>query len=1266
MKFLFLTITATLVFLTGNISGQELVRHIKWQNNLTDEINGEKNEFISFSGCHYQSVTNIPYYNEKISIPNGYAIEKLSVTPISYNDANAEQAKVLKKNNYNRTDFNVTWTITYDRKKPYIDLSVFPVRKINSSDGYECLNSFSINYTLIPKQEKAVKQYASNSVLSTGKWKKMKISQSGLYKITYSQIISMGFSNPSLVKIYGNGGRQLPVMNYDASADDLVENAVYFEKGSDGIFNDGDYLYFYAHGTVRWKYNNNVSSVLYGTYNHSIHPYSDFSYYFITESNTQTITVTNESQSTLPVTHQVNKYDYLSYYESDKTNLIKSGKLFVGENFNVLLSYDFNFYVPDITGTDPVSLIANVLTRSSEQNTWTFKVNSSVVGTLQGGTVQFATTATYANSNYLVTSFNTSSTSLMVNVSYNKPNSTSEGWLNYLCINARSWLKFRGGQLIFRDMTSVGAGNVTEFTIDNANTSVKVWDITDSIRPRQIDVVYDNLKVKFTVATDSLREFVAFDRSSFLSPLSFTEVTNQDLHALNNIDFVIVTHPSLRNYAEEIADLHRNFDNLTVEVIEPEKIYNEFSSGIPDPASIRNLMRMLYDKAGSDTAALPRYLLLFGDGSFDNKSSVSGNSNLILTYQSENSLTPTASFVTDDFFGMLDSNEGASKGSLDIGIGRFTVKNQTEAAGVVRKIQNYITKNSYNDWKNVVTFIADDEDGNMHVSQADAMATKIDTLHPVYNIDKIYLDSYKQVLTPNGSRYPDVNIAINNRVNKGSLIVNYTGHGNEVNLAHEHVVGISDINTWVNFNHLALFITATCEFSRWDDYTRTTAGESIFLNSSGGSVALFSTTRLVYAQQNYLLNQQIFNYLFAKNSNNERMTFGDVIRHAKNNTGSETETNKRNFSLLGDPALKLGYPMINVVSDSINGYSAAGFVDTLNALQFVTIKGHIESNGVIQTNFNGIVYPTVFDKKRQFYTLANDGGNAYPYKLQNNIIYKGKTTVSNGHFVFSFYIPRDISYVIDLGKISYYSDNNVNIDAHGYDKVLIGGISPDNICDETGPGIKIFLNDENFVNGSITNQSPKLIAIVWDSLGINTVGNGIGHDITCIIDNNTSHAILLNDYFEADLDSYNSGRIEYMLSNLEPGLHTLTVKCWDVCNNSAEATIEFIVAESSELVIDHVLNYPNPFTTQTAFYFNHNQPNTPLDVILQIFTITGKIVKTIEAQILTSSFLSNPIYWDGKDDYGDNIGKGVYIYKMKIRSPNGNKVEKIEKLVILK
>ena len=542
---------------------------------------------------------------------------------------------------------------------------------------------------------------------------------------------------------------------------------------------------------------------------------------------------------------------------------------------------------------------------------------------------------------------------------------------------------------------------------------------------------------------------------------------------------------------------------------------------------------MLYDRASSENE-IPRYLLLFGDGSYDNKSNDINNTNFILTYQSENSINPAYSFVTDDFFGLLDDNEGGATGLLDVGIGRFPVKSVEEAQSMIDKVLNYTNVNTMGDWRNSLCFIADDEDNNIHMKNANALTTLIDTTYPEYIIEKIFLDAYPQISTPNGERYPEVNTAINNKINKGTLIINYIGHGNELKLAHENILGINDIASWENMDKLPLFITATCEFSRFDDIGRnssgeitqpTSAGEHILLNQNGGGIALLSTTRLVYSDLNFILNQNFYKYVFQRDKN---YRLGDVLRLTKIISGASH--NKRNFTLLGDPALQLAYPKNIIITDSINGKNISVNIDTLKALSQVKISGYIEaSNGIRLNDFNGTISPVVFDKVTTLSTLSNDGTPKMNFDVQNNILYKGKASVTNGNFSFTFIIPKDISYNLGFGKISYYAHNN-NYDAHGYCKnILIGGSADSLITDNRGPSINLYMNNKNFVFGGITDENPILLAFVKDGYGINTVGSGIGHDITAILDNNPSNLIVLNDYYESDINSYRSGKIEYQL-----------------------------------------------------------------------------------------------------------------------------------------
>jgi hypothetical protein len=708
-------------------------------------------------------------------------------------------------------------------------------------------------------------------------------------------------------------------------------------------------------------------------------------------------------------------------------------------------------------------------------------------------------------------------------------------------------------------------------------------------------------------------------------------------------------------------------------------------------------VKMFYDRS-TGPEELPRYLLLFGDGSYDNKNRFgSANTNFIPTYQSLNSTLYTDTYVSDDYYGLLDDNEGlflplgVSSEYVDVGIGRLPVKTKSEARAGIDKIMRYTrtgfspnldnqsacdnTQNAspFGDWRNNITFIGDDEDGGLHqgsapsLSGADQLAVLVDTTYDDYNVDKIYLDAYPQESTPGGERYPDVTRAIDKRVEKGCLIMNYTGHGGEVGLAHERVVEVAQINKWTNANNLPLFFTATCEFSRYDDPERTSAGEYVFLNPNGGGIALMTTVRLVFASPNFTVNKNFFLAAFEP-LNGEMPRLGDLIEYMKDQPGGNS-VNSRNFTLLGDPALRLAYPMHDVITDSVNSNPVtASSNDTLRALSLVTVSGHLsDKGGNLLSNYNGVLYPTVFDKAQNITTLSNDGPPSPPFtfSLQKNILYKGKVSVKDGKFTFTFIVPKDIAYAYGIGRISYYAENGTE-DANGfYEKIIIGGSNDSAVADNTGPEVSLYMNDAKFAFGGLTDENPDVYAILKDNNGVNTVGNGIGHDITAVMDGNTDDVIVLNDYYQADLNSYKSGTIRYPFTDLSEGKHTLSLKVWDVYNNSSQTYTEFVVSKSADLALEHVLNYPNPFTTKTQFFFEQNRCCQQLEVELQVFTISGKLVKNISKFVQAEGYRSDPIEWDGRDDFGDKIGKGVYIYKLKVKTDDGSAAEKFEKLVIL-
>ena len=799
--------------------------------------------------------------------------------------------------------------------------------------------------------------------------------------------------------------------------------------------------------------------------------------------------------------------------------------------------------------------------------------------------------------------------------------------------------------LQFRDAESVSSSELGKYVISNANASTLVWDVSDVLNVKIVPTNLVGTEVSFLDSLSILRTYIAFN-GNFKKVELVGEIENQNLHILgSDVEYVIVSHPDFLSAANRLAEFHNIYDDLTSVVVTPQQIYNEFSSGKQDVSAIRDFFRMLYKRTNSKF----KYALLFGDGSYDNKERINNNTNYIPTFQSKNSLSPTLSYVTDDFYALLDDNDGNFTNDLiDIGIGRLPVKSLSEANDMVDKIEKYYSSETLGDWLNSVTFIADDgdaKDGNLHMSQADNLADYIDTNYQNINIEKIYLDSYPQESTPGGPRSPQAQDAINRRIDNGSFLVNYTGHGGPLGWTQERILEVDQINNWDNEYRLPLFMTATCKFSCFDDPEKTSAGEYVLLNKDGGAIALLTTTRLVYANPNYTLNTNFVDVLFEKN-NGEYPRLGDLYKSTKVLSGSGANT--RNFILLGDPAISLSYPKHSISTTTIP--------DTIRALEEVTINGKItDDNGVLLDNFNGIVYPTVYDKEIVSYTLGQESCTPMPFRNQDNVIYKGEASVESGEFSFSFVVPKDIENNYAHGKVSLYAKNDDGEDASGYDdSFIIGGVAEEIIYDYDGPSISLYMNTRDFISGGMTNRNPFLLVDIQDLSGINTVGNGIGHDITAILDNNTSNPFILNDYYKSDLDDYQKGVVEFPLENLELGEHTITFKVWDVFNNSSEGSINFYVTEGDILIISEFLNYPNPFYGNTDFYFQHNQSAQNIDVSIEIYSITGAHTKTLSNSFYDDGYRIGPIRWDGRNEYGRNVSAGLYIAKLNIELEDGS------------
>jgi hypothetical protein len=1277
LNLVLLFIFSNLIFLLNSQTKVEQIEVI-WGENQKKSV-GNKDYFLPFIvGQEYD--VYMPNFTKKIKVGNNSDV-KVKLVNKNLVQATSQDLEFFSSFNIEiPTSIEIKSKTSKARNTNFLVIDFFPFVKENNvvyriySVDLELQEFSTNNYTN--------KDYVTQSVLSDveSQFFKISVKTDGIYKMDKNWFDANGIStsslNPNHVNIYGNGEGKLPELNGEFRTDDLAKNAIKFVGDSDNLFESDEYFIFYAWGPNKWNYSSSF-------FRRDLNVYSEDSYYFIRISETEAPLRINQIASSNQVEQTVvTDFDHYDIYENDLKNLTGGGQRWYGELFDTELSRNFSFSIPSLKISEPIKLFGSLASNAKSGG------NTIEIG-FNGNNVYNASFPS-SSTDYRRLDFNfealSSSETNIVNITINRLSPSILSYLDKIELNCRRNLVFSGTQFRFRDSRSVVLGSISKFEISNAQASYFIWDVTNRHEPKIIESVFNLGKLSFNVSTDSLREFVCSNGSTFNAPTFVGRLSNQNLHGLTPASLLIVTHPLFLGEATRLAQIHVN-DGTPTHVVTTEQVYNEFSSGSMDPTAIKTFAKMFYDRANGDISKMPENLLLFGDGTYDPKNRVSGNNNFIPTFQTQglNSEDHIYNLVTDDYFGMLDNNESLNNSDMmDIGVGRMIVSTEEEAKEQVDKIVQYLKRginvaevsncgngeancSSYGDWRLKCVQIADDEENGYFINvDTEPQYEAIKMNHPEINLEKIYLDAYPQVTNAGGERYPDVFVAITDRVQRGSLIVNYVGHGGEVGVAEERVITIPQIQSWTNMCNLNLFVSATCEFTKFDDPARVSAGEWVYLNPTGGAIALMTTTRSVFFGVNSITGEKFFDNVFDRDANNRALTFGEIMRKTKNEAGSSS--NKRSFNLIGDPALRIALPEYKVVIDSINSFSPSQYQDTLEALSKVRIKGRVVdySNNTIP-NFNGILTPSIFDKIKIAQTLGqNEKSPIIQFETQKNVLYKGKASVKSGVFDFSFIVPKDINYSFGNGKISLYA-NSENLDAGGNEnKVIIGGISEAGLNDNIGPEISLFLNEETFIDGGLTNESPILIAKIFDENGINTVGNGIGHDITAIIDAETSNPIVLNDYYNADLDTYQSGSLRYNLTNLEPGEHSLTLKVWDVNNNSSESTINFEVRLSEEFALDHVLNYPNPFTTNTSFFFEHNQACNALEVQIQIFTVSGKLVKTINEDVFNECFRSDGIAWDGRDDFGDQLAKGVYIYNLSVTNSENKKASKIEKLVLLK
>lgn len=1176
----------------------------------------------------------------------------------------AEQLANYSDNLTNTFDIHYNEQIVNGKKQ--IVFFVCPFRKV-SDNMIEVLQEWDIQVIISPTQANAIPQkrtYASNSVLSQGKWIKLSTTQKGFHLITYDNLVSWGLITAPIsseqLRVYCNGSRMLPEANNVSRYDDLHEISIEIRDGGDGIFSQGDYAIFYVEAPIYWDFDITSKS-----YMHSRNLYSEKNFIFVTINNVGTPQriITNSSPTGTPDL-SVNTFMDFNLSENELYNFNKSGKQWIGDKFDYSLSYDYSFSFPNVVADSNVYIKAIVYGRSElpssfrliyGSNSYTIPIQP-VSGYLDD----------YAKKGTAVVSYKSSNPTVNITLKYQKGGSNNAvGWLDYIEVVAWRALSFYGSQMSFRHPL-LPNNKIAQFNISNAPSDIYVYDVSVPEHPVRIVGTHGSNNYQFKDSTNNIKEYVAIT-STFLIPTYEGTVSNQNLHALPQVDYIIIAPNRFYQMAKRIGDLHLAEEGLSYVIVSPEIIYNEFSSGKQDISAIRDFIKMFYDRATNDNEK-PKYVLLFGDASYDYLNRVNNNTNVIPTFQSLASVSPTASYASDDFYALLDDGEGYEcNGALDIGVGRLPVNNESQAWAMVNKIENYYKKRGRNDsiticndtecvvpqlsdWRNKIVLVADDEDGNLYVNQAENLATLVEGKAPQINIEKIYLDAYPQISTPAGQRAPEVNKAINKAFSDGILLFNYIGHGGEEGLAHERILQIADIQSWQNKCAMPLVITATCEFSRYDDPGRTSAGEYVILNPNGGAITMMTTSRIAYSSYNAMLNNALMDTLMSL-SNTARPSFGDVFVIAKNAANNANAL--KNFILLGDPAAKIVFPENKIIIDSINNKSV-DYLDTLSAYDFVTITGHIENSvGNLLNDFDGTIYITIYDKKQEFSTLGADP-HSYPqsFKVFSNIVYKGSASVKSGMFSIKFYMPIDIKYNIDKGRITLYAENG-KTDATGYTNNFFIGGSTDPIADNQGPEINIYLNSTNFRNGDVVNENPTLLSFINDEHGINITGQAIGHDLVAWIDNDYSNPIILNSYFRYSLDSYQNGYVIFPLSDLTVGEHSLTLRAWDVFNNSSEASINFQVIPDDNLTINKIFPYPNPMTGSTTFYIQHNQACCNNKIIIEIYDILGNIITVLENEKFNEAYYNTEIQWDGKTIYGSTIAPGTYIFKGWLENDKG-------------
>lgn len=1094
-----------------------------------------------------------------------------------------------------------------------------------------------------------IHSYAERSVLADGHWVKIRVSESGVCRMSFSELRSAGLE-PSQVRVFGYGGAQKEQDFSKPNIDDLPQVPVYVGE---------DYILFYVQGPISWTYNGS-------RFAHTRNTYSDFGYYLLSDDAGDML-LFPEAEAVSGSPTDVTYYSYYQVQDEDSVNLIDrtgvsgGGRTFYGEQFAAGQTRTFTFSTPYANG-DNSSVYIDMAANAATTSTVKAKLNNTSSKSIYISSIPDHYTFGVAGT----ISMNGASEeqNQRVTIQFVNSNASALAWLNYIEITTPSELVMTGSYMGIRSLVNRNTTNPVRFLLRNTTASTQIWDVTDlaAIQRMPTTMVDDQLAWVGTQA-DGVHEYIAVntDGTKFVQAEVVGEVKNQNLHALSNIDYIIICPEGYEDVSEDLAKAHEAKQAITYAIVTDQQVYNEFSSGTPDATAYRWLMKMLYDRAKNGIGQQPRWLLLMGHGTFDNRKLLrNSGTSLLLTYQSKNSVNEIKAYATDDYFAYLDDNEGAidTQGRMDIGVGRLPVESLDEARTTVDKLIQYIRNEQTGKWKNQLVYLADDGENGTHTETAEKSAELVRIKNPDFIVHKIFLDAYPQEVNASGESYPLAKNRVLNLLKNGVLFFNYSGHGGYNAITNESILNLKDIAGMTNKNQ-AFWLFATCNFAQCDAGKRS-AAETAVLNPKGGAIGILAATRTVYASQNTNLNRSVCDTLFGHSDVfHYDMTLGEAISIGKNLLGSDE--NKLAYVLLGDPCMRLNYPTDYHVETLTE-------MDTLNALSVQHVEGRIIDEDLnIVSDFNGKVDITIYDKMQSIPTRDNDNAGGDPrviaYNDYPNTIFSGATDVKDGLFNYTFMVPKDIRYNFDNGRIVYYAvtaDSLETAEAVGhFEQFIIGGTGSTVAIDTIGPEMEIYLNSPAFRNGDKTYATPRFFANLYDENGINTAGAGIGHDLMLIIDDDPKMIYSLNEYFTAANNSYQAGQVSYLMEELANGPHSLTFRAWDLLNNSTTKSLNFIVEAGLDPSIYNVTTYPNPVQQSGVVHLivNYDQPDELIETEIYLYNTAGQMVYSHKQDNPDAVSINLPSL---------GLNTGVYIYSVKIKSASSKYSTTSGKIIVTK